>query len=86
MEPFEPVLFKDKFKPIHVSDSSTETTSTTESFEEKLLEEVFLPKFVQHKEPKEKYKLFYGPLNIYMFLVFFYSIYERILKAEELVR
>jgi histone deacetylase complex regulatory component SIN3 len=31
-------------------------------------------------------KLFFTPSNIFMFIKFFFSIYERILKAKELVR
>jgi len=34
---------------------------------------------------KKQYQLLYGPLNVYMFMVYFYSIYERIIKAKELV-
>ena len=43
---------------------------------------MFIPAYTK----KDTYQLFYAPLNVYMFLTFFYSIYERILKAEELVR
>lgn len=28
----------------------------------------------------------YGSLNIYMFICYFYSIYERLLKAQDLVK
>ena len=28
----------------------------------------------------------YGPLNIFMFMTYFYSIYERIVRAKQLVR
>lgn len=37
-------------------------------------------------EPEEnQYKLYYGPSNAFMFLILFYSVYERILKAQSLV-
>ena len=47
----------------------------------------FLPQFVQKEEvdAEKQYRLLYGPTNIYMFMTFFYSVYERILKAQELV-
>ena len=35
---------------------------------------------------ENQYKLFYGPSNVYMFFVYFYSVYERILKAKTLIR
>lgn len=53
---------------------------TDSELEKSILSSTFLPKFTP------EYELFYAPLNVYMFLTFFYSIYERVLKAEELVR
>jgi hypothetical protein len=49
---------------------------------------IFIPKFVQNKEetPEDQYKLYYGPSNAFMFITFFYSVYERILKAQQLVK
>ena len=39
------------------------------------------------KKPYEhRYKLYYGPLNVFMFITYFYSVYERVLKAQELVK
>ena len=45
---------------------------------------IFLPHYPEDK--KEEYSLIYGPSNMYLFISFFYSIYERILKAKDLVR
>ena len=44
---------------------------------------IYIPKFVQNKddEIEDQYKLYYGPSNAFMFITFFYSVYERILKA-----
>lgn len=47
---------------------------------ESINSEIFVPGL-----DREKYQLFYGPLNVYMFLVYFYSVYERVLKAKQLV-
>lgn len=54
---------------------------------EQLEQDFFIPRFVNDRsKPRgERYQLFYAPLNIYMFLVYFYSVYERVLKAKELV-
>jgi hypothetical protein len=51
-------------------------------------ESQFLPQYVQKDDldPEKQYRLLYGPTNIYMFMTFFYSVYERILKAQELVK
>lgn len=48
---------------------------------------MFIPRYVKDESmpPDERYQLFYGPLNVYMFMVYFYSIYERVIKAKELV-
>lgn len=45
---------------------------------------IFIPKYVQKKSEAEEdqYKLYYGPSNAFMFITFFYSVYERILKAQ----
>lgn len=41
----------------------------------------------EHDSTKNnQYKLFYCPLNVFLFMMYFYSIYERILKAQELVK
>jgi histone deacetylase complex regulatory component SIN3 len=45
---------------------------------------LFLPHYDPVKRPDTK--LFFAPTSIYMFLMFFFSIYERVLKARELVR
>jgi len=48
---------------------------------------MFIPRLVSNPQiaPEDRYQLFYGPLNIYLFLIYFYSVYERVLKAKELV-
>jgi hypothetical protein len=43
-----------------------------------------LPHFPPDKA--EDYNLLYAPSNIFIFLIFFHSIYERILKAQDLIR
>ena len=47
-------------------------------------------KYLQDRQPagppQPQYKLFYCPLNVFMFMLYFYSIYDRILKAQELVK
>lgn len=45
-----------------------------------MLEALFIPPYCP------EHKLMYAPLNVYMFIVYFYSIYERIIKAKELVK
>ena len=49
---------------------------------------IFIPKYVQQKgaDEDEHYRLYFGPSNAFMFITFFYSIYERILKARQLVQ
>lgn len=42
-------------------------------------EHTLLPHF------KKGYNLLYAPHNIFMFLKFFYAIYERILRSKDLV-
>lgn len=39
-----------------------------------------MPKFIN------KYKLYLCPVNVYQFMTYFYSIYERVLMAQDLVR
>lgn len=58
--------------------------TTTEQLENSL----FVPEFTQkgNVADEAQYKLFYGSANVHMFLTFFYSVYERILKAQELVK
>ena len=55
---------------------------------EQLEKSLFVPEFNQKSDVAEeaRYKLFYGSANVHMFLTFFYSVYERILKAQELVK
>jgi hypothetical protein len=45
---------------------------------------LYLPHFPNDKP--EDYSLLYAPSNIYIFLTFFHSIYERIMMAKDLVR
>ena len=49
---------------------------------------IFIPPYIRKEnEPEEnQYRLYYGPSNAFMFLFLFYSVYERILKAQTLVR
>ena len=44
----------------------------------------FIPQYVYDKDlPKDKqYQLYFGPANVFMFFTFFYSVYERVLKAQ----
>ena len=44
---------------------------------------LFIPEYDFNQN--SDYKLMYGPLNIFMFMTYFYSIYERVLKAKILV-
>ena len=60
--------------------------------QEKLVSEaLFLPHYQDQKSSEisngeeNNYHLFYGPSNIFMFLKFFYAIYERVLKAKDLI-
>lgn len=51
---------------------------------------LFLPHYQDEKQKvggsrTAPYRLFYGPGNILMFIKFFYAIYERILKAKDLI-
>ena len=85
---------KSLFKPIRLSDhchhdpagtsSPCKTNPSSPNPEHSaicdLSDTMFIPKFIS-----SKYKLYFGPTNLYMFLVYFYSIYERIIKAYELV-
>ena len=47
-----------------------------------LEEAMFIPRFNNGGD----HRLYYCPFNVYAFLVYFYSVYERILKAKELVK
>ena len=45
---------------------------------------MFIPSYDNNQKDADEnkdYKLMYGSLNMYMFILFFYSIYERLLKA-----
>jgi hypothetical protein len=44
---------------------------------------IFLPHYPEDK--KDQYQLIYGPSNMFLFMTFFYSIYERILKGKDLI-
>lgn len=44
---------------------------------------LYLPHFPSDKA--EDYSLLYAPSNIFIFLTFFHSIYERVLKGKELI-
>lgn len=48
----------------------------------------FIPKYIHDKNlpQDQQYQLYFGPANVFMFLTFFYSVYERVLKAQQLVR
>lgn len=43
---------------------------------------MFVPRFEQNEN---NYKLCLGPTNLYLFFLYFYSVYERVLRARELV-
>lgn len=47
-------------------------------------EALFLPHF-QNSADNDNHSLLYAPSNVFMFLKFFYAIYERILKAKDLI-
>ena len=50
-------------------------------------ENIFIPGYSQKRaKDQNEYKLYYGPLNVFMFIKYFYSVYERVLKAQELVK
>ena len=55
---------------------------------EDLSQSIFIPAYIRKaEEPEEnQYRLYYGPSNAFMFLFLFYSVYERILKAQTLVK
>lgn len=42
--------------------------------------------FIPTYKNGDKHRLYYCPFNVYAFLVYFYSVYERILKAKELIK
>ena len=43
---------------------------------------MFIPRF--HND--NNHSLYYCPFDVYAFIVYFYSVYERILKAQELIK
>ena len=47
-----------------------------------------MPHFVQDKSKPsaQQYKLLYSPFNVFIFLIYFYSIYERVIKAQAMVK
>lgn len=49
-------------------------------------EAMFLPFYSQKADPVENYSLLYAPSNVFIFLKLFYSLYERVLYAQTLVR
>ena len=49
-------------------------------------EAMFLPFYNQKTNPAENYSLLYAPSNVFIFLKLFYSLYERVLYAQTLVR
>ena len=72
------------YSSINVKDHSL---SDPKDVEKDVQNSVFIPKFIQKAgNPDENYKLFYGPSNAFMFLLLFYSLYERVLKAQRLVK
>jgi len=46
---------------------------------------LFLPHLKKSDETSAPYSLCYAPQNVYMFIKFFYGIYERVLKAKDLI-
>jgi len=78
-----------KFKPLKLDDQPMLSTSAGSSrpkdelhlLEQAMDQNLFVPHFCKDAQPQQQYKLYYCPLNVYMFLMYFYSIYERILKA-----
>lgn len=52
------------------------------SLEKEIEESLFVPRWDQSGK---NYKLYFGPTNLYMFLMYFYSVYERVLKAYDLI-
>ena len=42
--------------------------------------------FLPHFETSNGYKLMYAPYNVFMFLKFFYALYERVVMAKQLVK
>jgi histone deacetylase complex regulatory component SIN3 len=75
-----------KFKPMEITESSLDSEGLekdrSKSLEWELERSLFVPRF---ESGSNNYKLYFGPTNMYMFLVYFYSIYERVVKAYELV-
>ena len=49
-------------------------------------EAMFLPFFKQQSDAEESYSLFYAPPNVFIFLKLFYSLYERVLYAQTLIK
>ena len=74
------------YKPVRLIDEMQEAEKI--DVEHDMETSIFIPKFVQKKgaPDDECYRLYYGPSNAFMFITFFYSVYERILKAKQLVK
>ena len=72
------------YKTAHLLDE--EQAAETVDIEHDMETSIFIPKFVQKKEAEDNYRLYYGPSNAFMFITFFYSVYERVLKARQLVK
>lgn len=49
-------------------------------------EAMFLPFYKQKPDANESYSLFYAPPNVFIFLKLFYSLYERVLYAQTLIK
>lgn len=82
-----------KFKPLRIEDKRAVPNPELQPFDQaKVVQEdleqcLFIPQYDSSMQTEERqYKLYYGPLNVYMFMLYFSSIYERILKAQELVK
>lgn len=57
-----------------------------EAFKKDAEEAMFLPFYSQKANSAENYSLLYAPSNVFIFLKLFYSLYERVLYAQTLVR
>jgi hypothetical protein len=68
-----PLVDTGRFKELRINCNIEEDVNTC----------MFIPKYIRKPGIPEddQYKLYYGPSNAFMFLMLFYSVYERILKA-----